>query len=95
MNDTGANPTDYVPASGSRTLTASDLADLRAAIDAVYVSSQTWCETNPERTLTMFQGSTQMVYGDETEACEKMYPAYVTGLSLDALVAELTLLTGL
>ncbi len=96
VTNTGADPSEYVPAPGSRTLTPSELADVRAAIDAVRVSSLASCGADkPQLTLTVFQGSDQLVYGDEFYACAKMYPAYVTSLSLDALVATLTQLTGL
>jgi hypothetical protein len=96
VNGTGANASDYVPASDSRTLTPSELANLRAAIAAVQVSDRTICGADkPQLTLTVFQGSDQQVYGDDFYACLKTYSAFVTSETLDPLFAAFTQLTGL
>jgi hypothetical protein len=89
----GGTAADYVLTTGSRTLTASELAGVEAALAAVRVSARTDCGADKERlTMTVVQGSAQMVYGDDFYACDMMEAQYVQSQGLDALVSTLTTL---
>jgi hypothetical protein len=83
---TGADPADYTPSSGDRTLAGSDLASAKAALGAVTVSAGTGCGADKESlTLEILSSSGNVVYGDDFYACEKQYAHYVTSASLDNL----------
>jgi hypothetical protein len=95
VNNAGVDPSDYVKAPGSRTLTQSELADLRTAIDAVQVSSVRTCGADkPTLTLTVFEGSDHLLYVDDFYGCLKSFSAFVTSPQLDALVSMFTQLVG-
>jgi hypothetical protein len=85
-NNNYNDPAAFVLAGGSRTLSAAESAQARAAIAAVKVSSGTSCGADLDaRSLEVDSASGQIVYGDDFYACLKQYDHYVETGGLNSL----------
>lgn len=87
---TGAEPANYVPSAGSRTLTATELDVARNAAREVHVSERMICGADkPTWHMSVTSPAGSMVYGDDFYACLKKERAYVDGEALGNLYTVL------
>jgi len=88
--ETGSDPANYARATGSRTLSAAELATARSAARMVRVSGQNICGADkPTLHMSVASASASIVYGDDFYSCTKQDVAYVESASLDNLHAVL------
>jgi hypothetical protein len=86
VDNSGTEPADYVPSTGTRTLTADELASAKAAARLVHVSGEMVCGADkPSWHISVSSPAGMMVYGDDFYSCLKREAAYVEGQSLSNL----------
>jgi hypothetical protein len=80
------DPAAFAVDESSRTLSAAELAQARAAIGVVKVSDGNSCGADLDsRSLEVNSASGQIVYGDDFYGCQKLYQHYVASGGLEAL----------
>jgi hypothetical protein len=91
---TGEGSADYTVATGTRTLSGTELARARTVAGSVLVSDRRTCGADkPYDTLEAATASAKLVYGDDFYGCEPNYQQFVESDGLDSLAAALLTLS--
>jgi len=78
------SPSSYMPATGERELTPTELAQAKAALAGVVVSDRRVCGAyKPTFELQVASPQDQLVYGDDFYGCTAQYQQYVVSEGLD------------
>lgn len=88
----GANVSDFVPESGSRTLTESERTTALEAVRAVRVAPSDWPGCGADKSTVLLEVRAErssLTYGDDFYVCLQRYEYYVRSGDVDALTTTL------